>query len=85
MKEINKELQRFGFSQYEIKVYREVLKNFPITIYEICKKSGVPKSKIHEVVAELLDKKAVCTATLVPLTYVPFPIEDLINRLRSNF
>jgi HTH-type transcriptional regulator, sugar sensing transcriptional regulator len=85
MEEIYKELQRLGFSQYEIQVYTEVLKNFPITGYEISKRSDVPRAMIYEVVAKLLKKGAVYTATLVPLTYVPLPAKELINRLRKNF
>jgi len=84
MEEPYKKLEMLGFSQYEIEVYREVINKFPITIYEIYERSGVPSSLIYEVVAKLLQKEAVCPATLVPLTYVPFPVEDLINRLRSN-
>jgi sugar-specific transcriptional regulator TrmB len=79
-----KELQMLGFSQYEIQVYTVVLKDFPITGYEISKRSGVPRSIIYEVLAKLL-KKAVYSAPLVPLIYVPLPAKELINRLRNNF
>ena len=85
MEKVYQELQKLGFSQYELQVYIEVLKGFPITGYEISKRSGVPRSMIYEVVAKLLKKGAVCTASLVPLTYVPLPTRELINRLRHNF
>lgn len=78
-----KELRKLGFSHYEFQVYTEVLKDFPITGYEISKRSGLPRSMIYEVVAKLLKKGAVYTATLVPLTYVPLPAKELINRLRK--
>jgi HTH-type transcriptional regulator, sugar sensing transcriptional regulator len=57
----------------------------PITGYEISKRSRVPSSIICEVVAKLLKMGAVYTATLVPLTYVPLPAKELINRLRNSF
>lgn len=85
MEKIYKELHRLGFSQYEIQVYTAALKKFPITGYKINKRSGVPRKMIYEVVATSLKKGAVYTATLVPLTYVPLPAEELINRLRNNF
>ncbi|MBT2701068.1 hypothetical protein J7E79_27655 [Bacillus sp. ISL-40] len=85
MEKIYKELQKLGFSQYELQVYTEILKDFPISGYEISKRSGVPRSMIYEVVAKLLKKGAVYTASLVPLTYVPLPAKELINRLRNNF
>lgn len=83
MEKIYKELHKLGFSQYEFQVYTEVLKEFPITGYDLSKRSGVPRSMIYEVVAKLLKKGAVYTATLVPLTYVPLPAKELINRLRK--
>lgn len=51
----------------------------------ISKRSGVPSSIIYEVVAKLLNKGAVNTATLVTLTYVSLPAKELINRPRNNF
>jgi sugar-specific transcriptional regulator TrmB len=74
-----KELQMLGFSQYEIQVHTVVLKDFPITGYEISKRSGVPRSIIYEVLAKLLKKGAVYSAPLVPLIYVPLPAKELIN------
>ena len=82
METVNNELKRVGFSQPEIQVYIEVLKEFPITGYELSERSEIPRTMIYEVIANLLKKEAVYTATLVPLTYVPLPAEELINRLR---
>jgi HTH-type transcriptional regulator, sugar sensing transcriptional regulator len=85
MEKYFKELQKLGFSQYEFQVYTEVLKDFPITGYEISERSGVPRSMIYEVLEKLFKIGAVYTATLVLLTYVPLPAKELINRLRNNF
>ncbi|WP_462413344.1 TrmB family transcriptional regulator [Neobacillus sp. Marseille-QA0830] len=85
MEEIFKELQKLGFSQYECKAYIGLLKNSPITGYEISKRSGVPRSMIYEVLGKLLDKGAVYTVPSEPLTYAPLPAKDLIARLRTNF
>lgn len=42
MDDVLKELQKFGFSQYECKAYIGLLKHSPVTGYEISKRSGVP-------------------------------------------
>ncbi|WP_409177313.1 TrmB family transcriptional regulator [Brevibacillus fortis] len=85
MDEIYKELQKLGFSQYECKAYIGLLKQSPITGYEISKRSGVPRSMIYEVLGKLLDKGAVYTVPSEPLTYSPLPAKELITRLRNSF
>lgn len=85
MEELYKELQKLGFSQYECKAYVALLKNSPITGYEISKRSGVPRSMIYEVLGKLLDKGAVYTVPSDPMTYAPLPAKELISRLRSTF
>lgn len=82
---IYKELQKLGFSQYECKAYIGLLKNSPITGYEISKRTGVPRSMIYEVLGKLLDKGAIYTVPSEPVTYAPLPAKELINRLRNNF
>ncbi|MDQ0201338.1 TrmB family transcriptional regulator [Neobacillus ginsengisoli] len=85
MDEIIKELQKLGFSQYECKAYINLLKNSPMTGYEVSKRSGVPRSMIYEVLGKLLDKGAIYTVPSEPVRYVPLPAEELIQRLRKNF
>lgn len=85
MEDIYKELQKLGFSLYECKAYIGLLKNSPITGYEISKRSGVPRSMIYEVIGKLLDKGAVYTVPSEPVTYAPLPAKELISRLRNTF
>ncbi|KQL43569.1 transcriptional regulator [Brevibacillus choshinensis] len=85
MEEIYRELQKLGFSQYECKAYIGLLKNHPITGYEISKRSGVPRSMIYEVVGKLVDKGAVYTVPSEPVTYAPLPAKELISRQRKQF
>ncbi|TCN26037.1 TrmB family transcriptional regulator [Mesobacillus foraminis] len=85
MEELLKELQKLGFSQYECKAYIGLLKNSPITGYEISKRSGVPRSMIYEVLGKLLEKGAVYTVPSEPLTYAPLPAKELVGRLRKSF
>ena len=46
-----------GFSEYEAKVYASLVKTNPATAYEIAKNSGIPTSKIYEVISKLQEKK----------------------------
>ncbi|MGC5326019.1 TrmB family transcriptional regulator [Brevibacillus sp. SYSU BS000544] len=85
MDEYVKELQKLGFSQYECKAYIGLLKNSPITGYEISKRTGVPRSMIYEVIGKLLDKGAVFTVPSDPVKYAPLPAKELIGRLRKEF
>lgn len=85
MDELYKQLQKLGFSQYECKAYVALLKNSPITGYEISKRSGVPRSMIYEVLGKLLEKGAVYTVPSEPITYAPLPAKELIARMRNSF
>lgn len=42
MEDVLKELQKFGFSQYECKAYIGLLKHSPVTGYEISKGQASP-------------------------------------------
>jgi sugar-specific transcriptional regulator TrmB len=52
-------LMEIGFSAYEARAYLGLLKSHPATAYEIAKASGLPTSKIYEVLARLLEKGVV--------------------------
>lgn len=79
------ELQKLGFSQYECKAYIGLLKNSPVTGYEVSKRTGVPRSMIYEVLGKLLDKGAIYVVPSEPVKYSPIPAKDLIQRLRKSF
>jgi len=46
-------LTHLGLSEYEAKAYTALLRENPLTAYEIAKNSGIPSSKIYEVVKRL--------------------------------
>lgn len=90
-------LQKFGFSQYESKVF-EVLASSeePMDAATIVKYSGVPKSKVYEVIARLIEKgmvmdsvserKKLYTALPLPLviTKLTAEFQDNVKQLESN-
>jgi len=77
-------LTKLGFSEYEAKAYIALLKEQPLTAYEIAKKSGIPTSKIYEVI-----KKLECRYTIQSVhgerskMYIPLSPEEFIQGFRS--
>ena len=51
-----KSLEKVGLTSYEIKTFVSLLKNGELTAAEISEKSGVPYSKIYEILSMLVEK-----------------------------
>ncbi len=47
-------LKNLNFTEYESKAYLALLQESPLTGYAVAKKSGVPRSKIYEVLESLV-------------------------------
>jgi len=52
-------LTRLGFTEYEAKAYVALLTEHPLTAYEIAKNSGIPTSKIYEVIRKLEKRRTI--------------------------
>jgi sugar-specific transcriptional regulator TrmB len=78
-------LSSIGFSAYEAKAYVALLRKNPLTAYELAKSSGVPTSKIYEVLSRLTEKKVVSALgdDGTP-KYYPMDAEEFIERFRSG-
>jgi sugar-specific transcriptional regulator TrmB len=61
MQELLDNLQKLGFTQYEARAYVALLQAPRVTAYELAKRSGIPPSKIYEVVDKLVGKDLVVT------------------------
>ncbi|MCE5262794.1 MAG: hypothetical protein LLG97_04580 [Deltaproteobacteria bacterium] len=74
-----------GFTEYEGKVYLSLLRENPASAYEIGKASGVPTSKIYEVLKKLASKGII---TVIDdgktKRYVPAEPEEFLDRYRSR-
>lgn len=80
-------LQKFGFSQYESKVY-EVLATSkePMDATMIVKYSGVPKSKIYEVLSRLIEKGMLLDSiSEKKKLYTALPSDLAIQKLTAEF
>jgi sugar-specific transcriptional regulator TrmB len=83
MKSTVTELMELGISEYEAKVYLSLLRDSPSTAYEIGKTSGVPTSKVYEVLKKLVDKDVVSiVGNEKTKKYIPLEPDDLLNMHR---
>jgi HTH-type transcriptional regulator, sugar sensing transcriptional regulator len=53
------DMRKLGFSKYESKAYLKLLEDFPLNGYALSKNSGIPRSRIYEVLKNLIDKQLV--------------------------
>jgi HTH-type transcriptional regulator, sugar sensing transcriptional regulator len=80
-------LQRFGYSQYESKVYEAlVTSGEPLDATSVVKYSGVPKAKVYEVLTRLAEKGIVQDAVSgKKRSYAALPIDVVISKLTREF
>lgn len=93
---IIKQLTEIGFSEYEAKAYTALVSANPATAYEIARSSGIPTSKIYEVISRLLEKGVVIladenkTKRYIPIDPAEFidsrknKLEVTLNELKQN-
>lgn len=80
------EMKHLGFTLYESKVYLTLLKVWPINGYMLSKESGVPRSKIYEVINNLIKKKLIYEKKIEKTsTYLPLEPNEFIKKIRNNF
>jgi sugar-specific transcriptional regulator TrmB len=78
-------LVRIGFSEYEAKAYVALLRESPITGYQIAKLSSVPRSMIYEVLAKLVARGAVMTLRKEGSTqYAPVEAIEFLDQLHRE-
>lgn len=80
-------LTRFGFTDYETKVYETLHRvGKPMTGYALAKESGVPRGKIYEVLHRLVDKGIILeSATGTKSEYQAVDLEIVIATLTRMF
>jgi sugar-specific transcriptional regulator TrmB len=84
-KELVEKLVQLGFSSYEARAYISLLKHHPVTGYELAKSSGIPPSKIYEVIAKLLSRSIISPLSGKPTKYLPQDNRIFLKSLRANF
>ncbi len=78
-----RELRELGLSEYEALVYMTLLSRGELTPRKISEESGVPRTKVYEVLRRLGEKGWVVTISRKPLIYAPRkPAEILEEKKR---
>ncbi|MGB9777296.1 MAG: TrmB family transcriptional regulator [Anaerolineae bacterium] len=78
-------LMALGFSEYEAKAYVALLRESPVTGYQLSKLSGVPRSMIYEVMGKLIARGAAMTLRQEGVVrYAPIPPEEFLDQLHRE-
>ena len=78
-------LVQIGFSEYEAKAYVALLRESPVTGYQLSKMSGVPRSMIYEVLGKLVARGAAMTLRKEGGTqYAPVPAAEFLDKLHRE-
>lgn len=74
------QLIAIGFTEYEAKVYLELLRDYPATGYQLSKQAGVPRSMVYEALGRLRNRGAVLETVEERATlYRPLPPDVLLD------
>ena len=83
---IMNDMKQLGFSEYECKAYFKLLESFPLTGYTLAKNSGVPRSRIYDVIESLLNKQMIFVQEEEKnKLYYPVEPDILINKFRTHY
>lgn len=75
-------LKNLDFTEYEAKAYLALLEESPLTGYAVAKNSGVPRSKIYEVLDSLTMRGDILVSPGNTPQYAPVPARELIKNRR---
>ena len=80
------DMKILGFSAYECKAYLKLLEVFPLNGYALSKSSGIPRSRIYEVLKNLIDKQMVFEqADEKNRVYYPVEPKIFIKKLKAHY
>ncbi len=78
-------LEQLGFSTYEARAYIGLLKQHPITGYQLSKLSGIPRSRIYETLERLTARGYAIALKSEPVEYSPLAVPELLAHLQEQF
>ena len=82
--ELIRSLQELGLSEYEAKCYLALLGEQSQTGYSVARASGVPRSKVYEVLEGMVARGIVIANYGEPTQYAPLSPEELISLRRRE-
>src|SRR5579863_5394710 len=80
-KETLSSLRQLGFTDYESRIYVQLLKVSPATAYEISKAAGVPRANAYAALEALAQRGAVLPVNEEPLRYIAAPPKTLFESI----
>lgn len=79
-------MKKLGFSEYESKAYLKLLEEFPLNGYALSKNSGIPRSRIYEVLNSLINKQLVFEQEEEKnKLYYPVDPDIVIRKLKTHY
>lgn len=79
-------MKKLGFSEYESKAYLKLLQEYPLNGYTLSKNSGIPRSRIYEVLKSLLQKQLVLEQEEGKnKLYYPVDPDIFIKKLKADY
>ena len=85
MNGLQEKLIQIGFTEYEAKAYLALLKENPVSGYQVSKNSGVPRSMVYEVLSRLHARGAVLETIEDRATYYrPLAPEILLSQYEER-
>ncbi|MFJ1137402.1 TrmB family transcriptional regulator [Bacillus cereus group sp. BfR-BA-01354] len=83
---IVQQLKKIGFNEYGAKSYVSLVKQGPVTAYQVSKDSGIPRARIYEVLGNLVEKGIVIKEeTNETIRYSPLPVEIFLKKAQSEW
>jgi sugar-specific transcriptional regulator TrmB len=83
--QLTQALCKLGLSLYQAKVYSALSSLGPSGVADIQKASGVPRTKIYEILEQLLDMGAVEFRSGRPVFYNALPPNIVVDRMRNSY
>jgi sugar-specific transcriptional regulator TrmB len=79
--DILSDLKRLGFTEYECRIYVQLLKQSPATAYEISKAGGVPRPNTYHALEALAQRGAVLPVSESPTRFIAAAPETLLGAI----
>jgi len=84
--EIVEDMKKLGLTEYEAKAYLKLLEMYPVNGYVLSKNSGIPRSRIYEVLDSLKKKQIVFEVVEEGNSfYKPLEPKLLVSKMKNNY
>lgn len=85
MPDLTTVMKKYGFTESETKVYLTLLSNEQMTGYEISKQSGVPRSKVYNLLETLVKKNVVLVTPSENKVYRAIDPTEFVDQVTHQF